>query len=88
MRPRSSLHTDAIRCQTLSSASTRIPVSTTCAPWPNHRCAQLGLVPVFAEIDNLFPWMSDAMDLKKAKNFFETHVIEYQNGAPSAGIEA
>ena len=24
--------------------------------------------------------MSEAMDLKKEKNFFETRVIEYQNG--------
>ena len=27
-----------------------------------------------------FSWMSEAMDLKKEKNFFETRVIEYQNG--------
>jgi ribonucleoside-diphosphate reductase beta chain len=27
-----------------------------------------------------FPWMSETMDLKKEKNFFETRVIEYQNG--------
>jgi ribonucleoside-diphosphate reductase beta chain len=46
----------------------------------NRRCAQLGLGPVFAETENPFPWMSEAMDLKKEKNFFETRVIEYQNG--------
>ena len=46
----------------------------------NRRCAQLGLMPVFAEAENPFPWMSEAMDLKKEKNFFETRVIEYQNG--------
>jgi ribonucleoside-diphosphate reductase beta chain len=46
----------------------------------NRRCAQLGLAPVFADADNPFPWMSEAMDLKKEKNFFETRVIEYQNG--------
>jgi ribonucleoside-diphosphate reductase beta chain len=46
----------------------------------NRRCAQLGLPPVFAETENPFPWMSEAMDLKKEKNFFETRVIEYQNG--------
>jgi ribonucleoside-diphosphate reductase beta chain len=34
---------------------------------------------MFAEVDNPFPWMSEAMDLKKEKNFFETRVIEYQN---------
>ncbi len=46
----------------------------------NRRCAQLGLAPVFAAAENPFPWMSEAMDLKKEKNFFETRVIEYQNG--------
>ena len=44
----------------------------------NRRCAQL--TPVFAETDNPFPWMSEATDLKKEKNFFETRVIEYQSG--------
>ncbi|MER7079763.1 ribonucleoside-diphosphate reductase beta chain [Saccharopolyspora kobensis] len=47
----------------------------------NRRCDQLGLEPVFPEADNPFPWMSEAMDLKKEKNFFETRVIEYQSGA-------
>jgi hypothetical protein len=42
--------------------------------------AQLALKPVIAEADNPFPWMSEAMDLKKEKNCFETRVIEYQNG--------
>jgi len=46
----------------------------------NRRCAQLGIAPVFPETDNPFPWMSETMDLKKEKNFFETRVIEYQNG--------
>ena len=46
----------------------------------NRRCAQIGLAPVFAEAENPFPWMSEAMDLKKEKNFFETRVIEYQTG--------
>lgn len=46
----------------------------------NRRCSQLGLEPVFAATENPFPWMSEAMDLKKEKNFFETRVIEYQNG--------
>jgi ribonucleoside-diphosphate reductase beta chain len=50
----------------------------------NRRCAQLGLEPVFAETENPFPWMSEAMDLKKEKNFFETRVIEYQNGGALA----
>ena len=46
----------------------------------NRRCVQLGLGPVFPAADNPFPWMSEAMDLQKEKNFFETRVIEYQNG--------
>ena len=46
----------------------------------NRRCAQLGLMPVFAAAENPFSWMSEAMDLKKEKNFFETRVIEYQTG--------
>ncbi len=46
----------------------------------NRRCAQLGLDPVFADTANPFPWMSEVMDHKKEKNFFETRVIEYQNG--------
>lgn len=29
---------------------------------------------------NPFPWMSEAIDLKKEKNFFETRVTEYQTG--------
>jgi hypothetical protein len=41
---------------------------------------QLGLAGVFEETENPLPWMSEAMDLKKEKNFFETRVIEYQNG--------
>ena len=49
-----------------------------------YRCAQLGLEPAFATVDNPFPWMSEAMDLKKEKNFFETRVIEYQNGGALA----
>ncbi len=50
----------------------------------NRRCAQIGLEPVFASCENPFPWMSEAMDLKKEKNFFETRVIEYQNGGSLA----
>ena len=50
----------------------------------NRRCAQLGLARVFEDRDNPFPWMSEAMDLKKEKNFFETRVIEYQNGGALA----
>lgn len=50
----------------------------------NRRCGQLGLPPVFPAAENPFPWMSEAIDLKKEKNFFETRVIEYQNGGSLA----
>lgn len=46
----------------------------------DRRAAQIGLAPLFGEAENPFPWMSEAMDLRKEKNFFETRVIEYQTG--------
>ncbi|MTV25521.1 ribonucleotide-diphosphate reductase subunit beta [Nitriliruptoraceae bacterium ZYF776] len=46
----------------------------------DRRCGQLGLAPLFGEPDNPFPWMSEVMDLRKEKNFFETRVTEYQTG--------
>jgi ribonucleoside-diphosphate reductase beta chain len=50
----------------------------------NRRCAQLGLPSVFSKTENPFPWMSETIDLRKEKNFFETRVIEYQNGGSLA----
>jgi ribonucleoside-diphosphate reductase beta chain len=47
----------------------------------DRRAAQLGLDPVFGETENPFPWMSEAMDLRKEKNFFETRVTDYRSGA-------
>ena len=46
----------------------------------NRRCRQIGLSELFPGAKNTFPWMSEMMDLKKEKNFFETRVIEYQTG--------
>ena len=46
----------------------------------NRRCQQIGLDQLFDKAENPFPWMSEVMDLKKEKNFFETRVIEYQTG--------
>jgi ribonucleoside-diphosphate reductase beta chain len=46
----------------------------------NRRCAQIGLKELFPGATNPFPWMSEVMDLKKEKNFFETRVTEYQTG--------
>ena len=46
----------------------------------NRRLTQLGLAEQFPGAQNPFPWMSEIMDLRKEKNFFETRVIEYQTG--------
>ncbi|MFZ5724084.1 MAG: ribonucleotide-diphosphate reductase subunit beta [Pseudomonadota bacterium] len=46
----------------------------------NRRLAQLGLKEQFPGAQNPFPWMSEIMDLRKEKNFFETRVTEYQTG--------
>ncbi len=46
----------------------------------NRRLAQLGLKEQFPGVQNPFPWMSEIMDLRKEKNFFETRVTEYQTG--------
>ncbi|ENZ77883.1 hypothetical protein OR214_02159 [Ralstonia pickettii OR214] len=43
-------------------------------------CQQIGLEPLFPNEENPFPWMSEMIDLKKERNFFETRVIEYQTG--------
>ena len=46
----------------------------------NRRAQQIGLEPMFDQEENPFPWMSEMIDLKKERNFFETRVIEYQTG--------
>lgn len=46
----------------------------------NRRLAQIGLAEEYSDAENTFPLMSEMMDLKKEKNFFETRVIEYQAG--------
>lgn len=46
----------------------------------NRRCAQIGLPEQYPGSNNPFPWMSEVLDLKKEKNFFETRVTEYQTG--------
>ena len=46
----------------------------------NRRLTQIGLKEAFPNASNPFPWMSEIMDLRKEKNFFETRVIEYQTG--------
>jgi ribonucleoside-diphosphate reductase beta chain len=46
----------------------------------NRRLTQIGLPEEFKNAQNPFPWMSEVLDLKKEKNFFETRVTEYQTG--------
>lgn len=45
----------------------------------DRRLQRIGL-PVQFGSANPFPWMSEAVDLSKEKNFFETRVTEYQTG--------
>src|SRR3989344_3221452 len=44
----------------------------------DRRLERIGLAKVYGA-SNPFPWMSEIMDLKKEKNFFETRVTEYKN---------
>ena len=46
----------------------------------NRRCQQIGIELQYPGATNPFPWMSEMIDLKKERNFFETRVIEYQTG--------
>jgi ribonucleoside-diphosphate reductase beta chain len=46
----------------------------------NRRCQQIGLDVLYPGATNPFPWMSEMIDLKKEKNFFESRVTEYQTG--------
>lgn len=45
----------------------------------DRRLEAVGL-PVQYGVENPFPWMSEAIDLSKEKNFFETRVTEYKTG--------
>lgn len=46
----------------------------------DRRLEQLGIAPFFNIKNNPFQWMSEMMDLRKEKNFFETRVTDYQTG--------
>jgi ribonucleoside-diphosphate reductase beta chain len=43
----------------------------------------VGIDPIYGSA-NPFPWMSEAVDLNKEKNFFETRVTEYKTGGTLA----
>lgn len=45
----------------------------------DRRLLRIGLAKQY-NVSNPFPWMSEAIDLSKEKNFFETRVTEYQTG--------
>ncbi len=45
----------------------------------DRRLERIGLTARY-NAPNPFPWMSETIDLKKEKNFFETRVTEYQSG--------
>lgn len=45
----------------------------------DRRLERIGL-PRLYNVQNPFPWMSEIIDLRKEKNFFETRVTEYQVG--------
>ncbi|MBI2645043.1 ribonucleotide-diphosphate reductase subunit beta [Candidatus Uhrbacteria bacterium] len=45
----------------------------------DRRLERVGL-PAQYHVENPFPWMSEAIDLSKEKNFFETRVTEYKVG--------
>lgn len=50
----------------------------------NRRLVQIGLKEEWPGAQTPFPWMSEIMDLKKEKNFFETRVTDYQTGGALA----
>lgn len=45
----------------------------------DRRLGSIGLAEVYGT-ENPFPWMSEAIDLNKEKNFFERRVTEYKTG--------
>jgi ribonucleoside-diphosphate reductase beta chain len=45
----------------------------------DRRLERVGL-PKQYNVENPFPWLSEAVDLNKEKNFFETRVTEYKTG--------
>ena len=45
----------------------------------NRRLEALNMEFRYESDSNPFPWLSEIIDLKKQKNFFETRVIDYQD---------
>lgn len=47
----------------------------------NRRLTDLGIKPVYDNVANPFPWLSETIDLPKLENFFEKTVTEYASGS-------
>ena len=47
----------------------------------NRRLEGIGLSPIYVNARNPFLWMTEAIDITKQKNFFETKVIDYQSSS-------
>src|SRR5207244_9899098 len=52
----------------------------------NRRATQIGLEALYPNEENPFPWMSEMIELKKERNFFESRVIEYQWGGEMSWV--
>ncbi len=59
----------------MNAASFRLYIQYIC----DRRLQRIGL-PEQYHCENPFPWMSEAIDISKEKNFFETRVTEYKTG--------
>lgn len=47
----------------------------------NRRATQIGLPELYPDaVENVFPWMSEMLDLKKETAFFERRNTDYQSG--------
>jgi ribonucleoside-diphosphate reductase beta chain len=51
----------------------------------NRRLKQLGYSPLYANAENILPWLDEQVNVQKEKNFFETRVTEYQSAASLDG---
>ena len=51
----------------------------------NRRLKQLGYDILYPTAENVLPWLDEMVNVNKEKNFFETHVTEYQSAASLDG---
>ncbi len=82
MKRRSNSNTATPRtpCRAACSVSTRRCSRNICAISPIAAASRSAWKQLYPGASNPFPWMSEMIDLKKERNFFETRVIEYQTG--------